>query len=352
MDYQAHIAALAGSVRKGVDISDLHVARLESDFSVGYRQDQTNFIGDEWFSIREVNQISGLVPRWSKELSFTDRAEIYRPGSIPAQSELKVDQPIPYVCNRYAFEMPLDEDIPFVADPGYNVEFVNTQVVTDVLQLHKEILLAKNYFTSASTGGRDVWATNWDGMGDKPSSKLEGKQFVRFDDDLNSSPLKTFKAAKLAIKRQVGLMPNTLVLGEQVYEVLRIHPELTNLFRNPQAAMAVPTKLNEQLLAQALDVDRILVGRSMYNTAPPDAPVSLDWIWGKHCWFGYMTDAGPMKPTAAINVSFNQPLGGYSTAIVQVPDLHAHTVYTQGFQCWAPVVMANDAGMMLANAIS
>jgi hypothetical protein len=63
MDYQAHIAALAGSVRKGVDISDLHVATLESDFSVGYRQDQTNFIGDEWFSIREVNQISGLVPR-------------------------------------------------------------------------------------------------------------------------------------------------------------------------------------------------------------------------------------------------------------------------------------------------
>jgi len=349
LDYKATIAALQREVVcKGVDYSQIHVARLESEWSLAYRQEPSNFIADRWFPLIGVNQIAGLYPKWAKENAYTNKAGTWRPGSIPPQGELKVDQPGSYVCQRYAFEMPLPADMPFVADQGYPIEMATTQMVTDVLQLNKEITIANAYFKEG------VWGIDWTGVSSGETGTEEqvtGLTFRQFN-DADSDPLQVFKDAKLAIKKRSGVKPNTLIMGEQVYEELRINPQLISLFRNPQAAEKVPTKLNEQMIAQALDVDQIIVASAMYNKSPPGSEVELDWIFGKHMWLGYVTTPGPMKTIAAMNLSFNEPLGGFDTAITQVPDLHSHTTYYQGFQCWCPVVVAPDAGLFMKNAIA
>ena len=111
--YKEQIATLAQQVvQKGVDYSQVHVARLESDWSLAYRQEESNFIADKWFPQISVNQIAGLYPKWAKENAFTNKAGTWRPGTIPPQGELKVDTPGSYVCQRYAFEMPLLADLP------------------------------------------------------------------------------------------------------------------------------------------------------------------------------------------------------------------------------------------------
>jgi hypothetical protein len=347
--YKEQIATLAQQVvQKGVDYSQVHVARLESEWSLAYRQEESNFIADKWFPQISVNQIAGLYPKWAKENAFTNKAGTWRPGSIPPQGELKVDTPGSYVCQRYAFEMPLLADLPYVADDGYPIEQATTQMVTDVLQLNKELLIASNYFAE------EVWAIDWTGAssGETGTSAMTDDLTFRQFNDADSDPLGVFKDAKLAIKKSAGVNPNTLLMGEQVYEELRINPQLISMFRNPQGSEKVPTKLNEQMIAQALDVDNILVGKAMYNTAAPGATVSLDWIFGKHMWLGYVTQPGPLKTIAGMNLSFNEPLGGFDTALSQVPDLHSHTTYYQGFQCWCPVVMATEAGLFMKNAIA
>jgi hypothetical protein len=133
---------------------------------------------------------------------------------------------------------------------------------------------------------------------------------------------------------------------------MRINNQLISLYRNPQGADKVPTKLNEQMIAQALDIDNVLVAKAMYNTAAPGDTVALDWIFGKHIWLGYVTSPGPLTTLAGMNLSFNEPLGGFDTALTQVPDLHTHTTYYQGFQCWCPVVMATTAGMFMKNVVA
>lgn len=343
------VAALQSQVvNKGVDYSSIHVSRLESAWSLAYRQEESNFIADKWFPMIGVNQIAGLYPKWAKENAFTNKAGTWRPGTIPPQGELKIDDPGTYACQRYAFEMPLMADIPFVADAGYPIEYATTQMITDVLQLNKELIIANQFFTDG------VWAIDWTGAstGETGTDEMVDDLTFRQFNDADSDPLGVFRDAKLAIKKQCGVGPNTLIMGEQVYEALRINPQLISLYRNPQGADRVPTKLNEEMIATALDVDRILVARAMYNTSAPGATVSLDWIFGKHMWLGYVTEPGPLKTIAGMNLSFNEPLGGFDTALTQVPDLHAHTTYYQGFQCWSPVIMANDAGLFLKNAIA
>lgn len=349
--YREMIAAAAQQVVcKGMDYSQIHVARLESEWSLAYRQEPSNFVADQWFPLIGVNQIAGLYPKWAKENAFTNKAGTWRPGSIPPQGELKVDTPGSYVCQRYAFEMPLLADLPFVADEGYPIEQATTQMVTDVMQLNKELLIAREFFRTG------VWSIDVAGVSSgetwTPGEITTGETFRQFNDSDYSDPLGVFKDLKLAIKQASGVKPNTIVMGEQVYETLRINPQLISLFRNPQGAEKVPTKLNEQMIAQALDIDKVIVAGAMYNTAPPGDTVALDWIFGKSIWVGYVTQPGPLKTIAGMNLSFNEPLGGFDTALVQVPDLHSHTTWYQGFQCFCPVVMAPEAGAFLYQAVA
>ncbi len=350
MDYRTQVAVAAQEViNKGVDYSAIHVARLESDWSLAYRQEPSNFVADQWFPMIGVQQIAGLYPKWAMENAFTNKAGTWRPGTIPPQGELKMDTPGTYACQRYAFEMSLAADLPYVADPAYNIEMATTQMVTDVLQLNKEIILADNYFKTG-VWGIDITGVNT-GETWTPGEVTTGETFRRFN-DADSDPIGLFKDSKLAIKQACGVNPNTVVMGEQVYEALRINPQLISLYRNPQGAEKVPTKLNEQMIAQALDIDKVIVARAMKNTAAPGDTVALDWIFGKSLWYGYVTTPGPLKTIAGMNLSFNDPLGGFDTALARVPDLHSHTEYFQGFQCWCPVVMANSAGMFMYTAIA
>lgn len=350
MDYRETIASLAQQVvNKGLDYSQIHVARLESEWSLAYRQEPSNFVADQWFPMISVNQIAGLYPKWAMENHFTNKAGEWRPGSIPPQGELKVDTPGSYVCRRYAFEMPLMADIPYVADQGYPIEQATTNMVTDVLQLNKELIIANNYFKES------VWGIDVTGVSSGETwtpGDINTSETIRQFNDADSDPLGVFKDSRLAVKEACGLMPNTMVIGEQAYEELRINNQLVSLYRNPQGAEKVPTKLNEQMIATALDIDNILVARAMYNKSAPGDTVALDWIFGKHIWLGYVTSPGPLTTLAGMNLSFNEPLGGFDTALTQVPDLHTHTTYYQGFQCWCPVVMAKTAGMFMKNVVA
>ena len=113
MDYREMVAAAAQQViNKGVDYSQIHVARLESGWSLAYRQEPSNFVADQWFPMIGVQQIAGLYPKWAMENAFTNKAGTWRPGTIPPQGELAMDTPGSYVCQRYAFEMTLAQDLP------------------------------------------------------------------------------------------------------------------------------------------------------------------------------------------------------------------------------------------------
>jgi len=349
MDYKTQVALGQSAIRKDMDYSDIMVAELQTGWSISYQQEDSNFVADKWFPMASVDQIAGYYPKWAKKNAFTNSASTWRPGTLPNAADLAIDDPGFYACIRYAFQTQLLADLPFVASPAYNLEQATTKFVTDVLRLNKEKIIADSFFKTG-VWGIDVTGVN-SGETWTPGKVTTGETFRRFN-DADSDPIGLFKDAKMAIKKSVGVKPNTLIMGEQVYEALRINPQLISLFRNPQGAEKVPTKINEQMIAQALDVDNIIVAGAMYNTTPTASPCTLDWVFGKGMWYGYVDSPGQMKTIAGMNLSFDKPLGGFNTAFEQVPDLLTHTTWYRGFQCFVPVVMASDAGMFFDAAIA
>lgn len=349
--YKELLASQVQRVEKSEDYSRLMVAELQSNMILDYQQDQTTFVADRWVPLAPMKTIAGLIGKMDKENKFTPRAATWRPGTIPATGAVKVGTPISFACQRYAFQSNLTDDIPFVADEVYNIEVATTRLVSDVLQLNKELIIKDALFKAG------VWGIDLTGVNSSetwaPGEVTTGETFRRFNDS-DSDPLNLFKDLRLAIKQKIGVKPNTILMGEQVYEALRLNPTLISLYRNPQGAEEVPTKLNERMIAQALDVDpkNFIVAGAMYNKAQPGATVDLDWIFGKSIWYGFVEQPGMYKTFAAMNVSFNEPLGGFDTALVTVSDLISHAEYYQGFQCFQPVVMEPYAGVFLENAIA
>lgn len=337
------------SIYKNLDYGQIMVARYNAEMSLAYRQEPGVFIADEWFPLYDAQFISGLVPKWSKENAFTDYVGTWRPGTPLPQADLKIDDPTTYVCQRYACEIPMADDIPFVADPGIDPTLATTNFLTDVMQLHKERLIADAYFQSEATGGDDVWATNLTGV---TTGENNTTTFRRVDDYANSDPRLMFKNLKLILKTLTGVTPNTVLMGEQVFEALRIHPQLIQWYQTGANTIKNITELNEAALAQALGIDKIMVGRSMYNTAKPGDTVSLSWIFGKHMWVGYVDTPGPMKPLAGVNFSYNKPLGGFDTAFTTVPDLRTKAEFYQAFQCFSQKIIGDELGAMIATIIS
>jgi len=84
--------------------------------------------------------------------------------------------------------------------------------------------------------------------------------------------------AKLELAKY-GVLPNTLVMSQPVFERIRRSVKVQNQFFG-----VVPSDqtrlLNEAEVAAAVGVDRVLVGRAAKNTAKKGQPYAGGFIWG------------------------------------------------------------------------
>lgn len=173
----------------------------------------------------------------------------------------------PYEIESHALEgMVTQEDYDNVEEP-YDAEKDETDAITSILFLEKEKILAD---TLASTA---IITQN---------TTLSGTD--QFSDYNNSDPMAEFKAAREAVADGCGVPPDTAWMDWRVKNVLKFHPQLLSMlgFKYDR-----PGGLNDQELAMALDVKRVLVAEARYQPAVEgQADAALAAIWGKHMWFG------------------------------------------------------------------
>jgi len=137
-----------------------------------------------------------------------------------------------------------------------------TKVVTNRLLLAREVRAAALAFATGSYGANTAalaGADRWDQSTSDPVQKI--------DDAIEACDER----------------PNTLVLGAEVWKALRNHPKLKELIlgRSVAAGKNVPLRVTQQLLAEAFDLDAVLVGRSKYRTNREGATSATSYVWGK-----------------------------------------------------------------------
>jgi hypothetical protein len=111
--------------------------------------------------------------------------------------------------------------------------------------------------------------------------------------DEDSDPIAAVEAARATIMAAVQAMPNTLVMPYQVYAAVRLHPKVVE-----RVAYGSVGAVNEQILAQIFDVERVLVPRAFKNTAAPGQTAAMAYVWGKDALLCHVPTRPALKQVA------------------------------------------------------
>lgn len=264
-----------------------HIDKVLTNISVKYMQDTSAFIADKVFPTVPVAKQSDRYFKYLKEDWFRDDAQERAMGTESAGGDYDIDNTPTYFCKKYAFHKDVFEEDRANSDDPLQPDQDATEFVVDKILLNKENNWARTYFTTG------VWGQDLTGSNTATSSTV-----IKWNDYANSTPVKDVDDMATAMQETTGKRPNTMVLGRQVYDALRQHPEILDRIKYTQTGI-----ITDQLLAALFDVDRILVANAIQNTAKKGQTADMNFIMGKHMLLCY-TESRPRLKAATAGYCF------------------------------------------------
>ena len=150
-----------------------------------------------------------------------------------------------------------------------------------------------------------IWATDLTGIAGVNS----GDNRMYWSNDA-STPIEDVRAMVTAMLKATGKVPNTLVLGREVMDVLLDHPDIIDRLKYGQTAGAVAqTDLSD--LAALFKIPRVFVLNAIQNTAEEGEPDVIEFIGdSKSALLCYAAPtAGLRTASAGYTFSWNGFLG-------------------------------------------
>ncbi|MGH6821929.1 MAG: hypothetical protein ACREC4_00305 [Methylocella sp.] len=266
--------------------TDVHVDTALTDISVGYIQDDTNFVADRVFPKVGVVHRSDLYYKWSKDDFLRDEV---RPRADTEESagmgvSLTTDS---YACTAYGLHTDIGDQARANQDPAVDLESSLLQVLMQKHRIKRDRDFATKYMKTS------LWGTDITGVVSAPSAG----QTIQWSDDL-SDPVTDIANGESMILENTGFMPNVLVMGFRVFQALRKHPLVIDRIKYTMRADA--SNITEALLAQLFGIDDVVVGKAAYNTSiEGTSPAVNSLIIGKSALLAYRAPApGLMRPSA------------------------------------------------------
>ena len=114
-----------------------------------------------------------------------------------------------------------------------------------------------------------------------------------------------------------GMKPNTLLLSPSAFNALKNHDDILDRIRYTQKGI-----VTTDLLATLFEVDKVLVGWGVVNSAAKGATDDVDFIMGKHALLCYSNPRPALKkPSAGYIFSWTglEGAGTYGNRIVRLP---------------------------------
>jgi hypothetical protein len=175
--------------------------------------------------------------------------------------------------------------------------------------IKRERTWATQYF------GTGIWTTSYTGVASAPSTN----QFLQWN-NTSSTPIENLRALKTLVHLAGGEIPNKLVMGQQVWDILIDHPDFIDRVKYGQTgdgSRPKPSVANLQIMAQILELDQVLVMGAIYNTAGQDDTNAIDtqaesnaFIGGKNALLVYAPPSpGLMIPSAGYTFSWTGMYG-------------------------------------------
>jgi len=252
------------------NIGDAKVDKLLSQFSQKYTND--SYISEMILPMMKVKEKTGKYAKYGTENLRVYSDQIVRaPGTRANSVDYSVSQGS-YTCQERALEKKVPDEFVNNTDDPYDPKRDAVATLMDNISINQEKAL-QAYMADNSK------LTN--------NTTLAGiSQWSDYD---NSNPLDDIETGLTAVQALTGKRPNTAVMGLDVMLKLKYHPEIREQVRYTGNAKLSDADLGS-FLKEFFNLNEVLVGNSIYDSADEGQAASLASIWTKDFWLLHKTE--------------------------------------------------------------
>jgi hypothetical protein len=277
---------------------DVHVNTPLTNISIAFMQKASNFVAARAFPNVPVTKQSDRYYTYDRGMFNRDEMKRRAPGTESAGGHYTVDNTPTYFCDVWAYHHDIDDQMRANADSVIGPDRDATNLCTMKALIRREKQWATKYF---NTG---IWTTDITGVAAAPGAG----QRLQWN-DAASNPIEDIRAGKTVVLQSTGYEPNTLVIGQQVWDALIDHPDIIDRLKYGQTA-GRPAMATTEAIAAILELDQILVMKSIENTANEGATNVHAFIGGKKALLCYAAPSpGLMVPSAGYTFSWTGLMG-------------------------------------------
>ena len=243
-------------------MQDIRVDPLLSNVSVAYQN--AEYVAETIFPLVKVGSKTGFYFKFDKS-KFRKVATLRGVGAAAKEVGFGLTKSTAYVCKDHALKELVADEFKDEAQAALSPEMDATDNISERLLVEKEIDLAAymaddSNFSSVTLTTTDQWS-----------------------DYANSDPIGDVETAIESVRSKIFKAPNTLIMGQQVYNVLKHHPDIVDRIKSGFA------KVTPEILADLFDVSKVIIGSAGKQDATEGQASDIAYIWGKHAWLAYIT---------------------------------------------------------------
>jgi hypothetical protein len=254
----------------GPTLQDIRYDPILSKVSVAYQN--AEYIAEQILPTIPSKNRTGKYFTYDKA-KFRKVQSLRGMGTPAREVEYALSQSTAYVCKDHALKEIVPVELKDQAPAPLTPEIDATENVTERLLIEKEYDLASymkntgNLTNNTTLSGTDQWS-----------------------DYANSDPIDDIETGIESVRSNIFKSPNTLVIGQEVWNKLKHHPDLIERIKYGGFG-----KMTPQALADLLDIPKVIIASTGYNSANEGQTDSLSYIWGKYAWLLYVAQRPGVK---------------------------------------------------------
>ncbi|MEX1120262.1 MAG: major capsid protein [Candidatus Paceibacterota bacterium] len=305
---------------------EVFVDPVLTNISVEYTNPAVNFISEKLFPTMPVNKETGIYFKYDKSnlrSQSSRRAGVTRANRVDDSMTEESYGPL----KEHSLEYPITYRVLKQYDNPLKPREDATRRVTEKLYIEKEKELA-DMLADTAIVTQNVTLTGTD----------------QWSDYANSDPFNDIQTGIDEIKLNGLVTPNRLVLGYQTWSKLKHHPDLLERVKYSRLGV-LTTELMTDLFD---DIQEVVIGSVVENTAAEGLTPSMSYVWGKHAWLAYVT---PDPGLNTVSLGYHLQLEN-ARMVDRWDEPQVKTEFVRVNDFYEPKLVAEEAVYLIKNAIA
>ena len=314
--------------------SDVHVNTPLTNISIAYMQMQSEYKAADVFPVVPVSKQTDRYFTYTKGDWFRDEAMKRAPSAESVGSGFTLSSTATYSADVWAFHKDIPDQVRANEDAVINSDRDATEFVTQRLLISRERQFATTYTSSG------VWDTTVTG----------GTDFTVWSNFATSDPVGDVTTGMRTIKTNTGYRPNSLVMGGQVWDKLKDHPDILERIKYTQKGI-----ISQDLVAQVFGVEKLIVMDGIYNSGNEGAANSMSQILGKYALLCYSAPSPSLLAPSAGYIFAWTGYGGrnaYGVSISRMRNDLTKSDRIEGELAYDMKVVATDLGYLFSGVVA